>query len=61
MTDKLAARWGRYRVFWVGGAGMACAAAALTVGGAAPVTIAAAFVMGFIGTWTLIMVQATFG
>lgn len=59
MADRAARRLGRRRVFWGGGIGMALAALALTAAGSAAVSIACTFVMGFIGSFLLVMIQAT--
>lgn len=58
-ADRAARRFGRRAVFWGGGAGMGLGALMLALGGAVPVTVAGAFVMGFIGTYLLVMVQST--
>jgi predicted MFS family arabinose efflux permease len=58
MGDALVRRWGRRRIFWGGGAGMA-AGTLLFVGGHHPaLTIASALLMGAPGTLLMIMVQA---
>ncbi len=59
MADRAARRLGRRRVFWGGGVGMALAALALTTAGTSVVSIACAFLMGFIGSFLLVMIQAT--
>lgn len=58
-ADRLALRWGRYGVFWFGGAGMALGAVLLSLGQTVSVTILSSFIMGYIGTWLLVMIQAT--
>lgn len=57
--DRIAQRFGRRVTFWGGGLGMAIGAALLTLGRQAPITIASSFVMGFLGSYMLVMVQAT--
>ncbi len=54
-----AARWGRGLLFWGGGAGMLAGAILLAAGRTPAVTLAGMFVMGLVGTYLLIMVQAT--
>jgi MFS family permease len=56
--DRAAARVGRNVVFWGGGAGMGIGALLLCVGQTAAVTIPAAFIMGLIGSYLLVMIQA---
>jgi fucose permease len=58
-ADRFAHRWGRWVVFWGGGAGMVVGAILLTLGQNVVVTIASSFIMGFIGSLLLVMVQAT--
>jgi fucose permease len=57
--DRLVQRWGRRRVFWGGGAGMAVGAVLLILGHHAALTIAGSFIMGLPGTFLLILIQAT--
>jgi predicted MFS family arabinose efflux permease len=57
-ADRAARRWGRQAVFWGGGAGMALGAVLLTLGKHPLVTIGGCFVMGFIGSFLLVMIQA---
>ncbi|MGQ9851743.1 MAG: MFS transporter [Aggregatilineaceae bacterium] len=57
--DALVRRWGRRRVFWGGGAGMAAGALAFVLGHHPALTIAAALLMGAPGTLLMITVQAT--
>ena len=57
--DRVARRWGRRRVFWGGGAGMAVGAVLLTFGRSAPATIAITLGMAIIGSYLLVMIQAT--
>jgi MFS family permease len=59
LTDRLVRWWGRYGVFWFGGAGMAIGAVLLSLGNIIFVTISAAFLMGLVGTGLLVMIQAT--
>ncbi len=54
-----AARWGRGLLFWGGGAGMLAGGLLLALGRTPIVTLAGMFVMGLVGTYLLIMVQAT--
>jgi predicted MFS family arabinose efflux permease len=58
-ADRLARRWGRWRVFWGGGAGMALGGLLLMFGQSAPVTIATTLGMALIGSYLLVMIQAT--
>jgi len=58
-ADRLAHRWGRRIVFWGGGAGMAAGAILLTLGQNVTITIASSFIMGYIGSLLLVMIQAT--
>jgi predicted MFS family arabinose efflux permease len=58
-ADRLAARLGRRALFWGGGAGMLTGALLLTLGRTPPLTIAATFGMAYLGSLTLIMIQAT--
>jgi fucose permease len=58
-ADRVAARIGRARLFWVGGGGMALAGLALIAMRTPPLTIAASFGMGVIGSYLLIMIQAS--
>jgi predicted MFS family arabinose efflux permease len=57
--DYLVHFWGRKRVFWGGGAGMAAGAILFILGHHAVLTIAGALIMGLPGTLVMIMVQAT--
>jgi len=59
MADRIAARWGRWRVFWVGGGGMAVSAVAFALGSQAVVTITCVFMMGFWGSFLLVMIQSS--
>lgn len=56
--ERAAARFGRSRVFWGGGAGMALGALMLALGRSAAITIPATFIMGLIGSYLLVMIQA---
>jgi fucose permease len=58
-ADRVAHRFGRTRIFWLGGAGMALAAVLLIAVRAPALTVLAALVMGTIGSYLLVMVQAT--
>jgi MFS family permease len=58
-ADRFAHRWGRRIVFWGGGAGLAVGAILLGLGQNVFVTIASSFIMGFIGSLLLVMIQAT--
>jgi predicted MFS family arabinose efflux permease len=57
--DRAAKRLGRSRVFWGGGAGMALGAVALTLSHQIGLTILSAFIMGTLGSYLLVMIQAT--
>jgi predicted MFS family arabinose efflux permease len=57
--DRVAKRFGRRAVFWGGGAGMAIGAIALTRSDQTAVTILSAFMMGALGSFLLVMIQAT--
>ncbi|MDZ4767389.1 MAG: MFS transporter [Chloroflexota bacterium] len=57
--DRAAARVGRNVVFWGGGGGMAFGALLLVLGQSPAITIPATFVMGLIGSYLLVMIQAT--
>ena len=56
--DSLTQRLGRPVVFWGGATGMAIGALGLVLAGQVALTIAAAFVMGFLGTLLLVVIQA---
>lgn len=58
MADVAARRWGRPRVFWGGGAGMALGALVLAVGVHPVITVTGAWMMGFVGTFLIIIVQS---
>lgn len=57
-ADRAAARFGRQVLFWGGSAGMALGALLLTAAHTPLLTISGALMMGVIGSYTLIMVQA---
>ena len=57
--ERAARRWGRRFTFWGGAAGMAVGAVLITLGQSAPVTIGSSFVMGFLGSFLLVMIQAS--
>jgi fucose permease len=57
-ADRLIYRWGRQRLFWGGGAGMALGAVLLVLGRHAALTIAGSFIMGLPGTVLLILIQS---
>ena len=57
--DRVAQRFGRQATFWGGGLGMAIGAVLLILGQQPIVTIATCFVMGFLGSYMLVMVNAT--
>ncbi len=58
-SDEAAQWFGRKRLFWLGGAGMA-ACTLFFIGGVVPaMTILGVFGMGFIGTYLLVMIQST--
>lgn len=48
----------RKNLFWAGGLGMSLSALILTLGQSAIVTIFGSFMMGFLGTYLLVMIQA---
>lgn len=52
-------RLGRKRVFWGGGLGMCIGGVLFMVGQAAPITILGCFMMGCLGSFMLVMIQAT--
>ncbi len=57
--SALAERWGRALLFWGGGAGLAVGSLLLVSGRIPELTILGAFVMGFIGSYLVVMVPAT--
>jgi MFS family permease len=58
-SSWLARRLDRRIIFWVGGAGMSLFALLLTLGRQSIVTIACAFFMAYMGSFLLVMIQAT--
>jgi fucose permease len=58
-ADRAARRWGRTRIFWFGGAGMALGALSLVFARGALFTVLGAGIMGALGTLLLIMIQST--
>ena len=57
--ERITARLGRYWTFWLGGLGMVIGAIILVSVHIPVLTLSASFVMGLLGTYTLIMIQAT--
>jgi fucose permease len=57
-ADRAARRFGRYRVFWFGGAGMVVGALLLALGQSPPVTILSVLFMSVTGSYLLVMIQA---
>jgi fucose permease len=55
---RLARRWGRSRLFWGGGAGMALGAILLVAGRTLEVTIISTFLMTLFGSYLLVMIQS---
>ncbi|WP_119066892.1 MFS transporter [Aggregatilinea lenta] len=58
LADGAVRRWGRWRVFWGGGAGMALGALILAIGMHPAITIAGAWMMGFVGTFLITCIQS---
>jgi fucose permease len=58
LGDRMSRQWGRGLTFWGGGAGMALGALLLILGQTSWVTIAASLVMGTIGSFLLVTIQA---
>lgn len=58
-ADRFSHWWGRRPVFWGGGAGMALGAVALALSGHPILTIFSTWLMGFLGSLLLIMIQTT--
>ena len=58
-ADRAAKYFGRAALFWGGGAGMAVGALILTSGHTAVLTILGSFMMGTVGSYLLVMIQAT--
>jgi predicted MFS family arabinose efflux permease len=57
--DRVARRFSRRRVWWASGAGMALGTALLLIGQDARITVLAAFIMGTLGSYLLVLIQAT--
>src|SRR5262245_28289090 len=57
-ADRLAQHWGRRPIFWVGGFGMGVSTLFLVLGQTSVATITGTLLMGYIGSWTLVMIQA---
>jgi len=55
-TDRISARIGRYRTFWLGGAGMCLGGLLLIVARLPLLTLTASLIMGLLGGFTLIMI-----
>ena len=55
----IAHRIGRWRLYWGGGLGMCLGCVLFMVAQVAPVTILGAFLMGWLGTYLLVMIQST--
>jgi MFS family permease len=58
-ADRFVRRWGRRLVFWGGGAGMAVSALCLGLSRQAALTIASAFLMGWLRANLVVVIQAT--
>jgi MFS family permease len=58
-ASRLAQRVDRRIIFWAGGAGMSLFAILLTLGRQSVITIACAFFMAYLGSFLLVMIQAT--
>lgn len=56
---EAAAQFGRTRLFWGGGAGMAFCTVLFIFGFAPAMTILCAFGMGYVGSYLLVMIQST--
>lgn len=57
--ERVVARLGRYNTFWLGGAGMCIGAVIFVLVGIPALTITASLIMGLLGGYVVIMVQAT--
>jgi MFS family permease len=57
-ADRAAARWGRGRVFWIGGAGMAMGTILLTLASTAIFTVLGAGLMGALGGMLIVTLQS---
>ncbi len=58
-SDRMASRWGRRSVFWIGGAGLSIGAGGLARSALFPVMLASVLLMGFCGSLTLAVIQAS--
>lgn len=58
-ADRFSQWWGRRRVFWGGGAGMAFGTVALALSGHPGLTIFSTWLMGYLGSLLLVMIQTT--
>ena len=58
-ASVVASRIGRRALFWGGGLGMCLGGCLLMVAPIAPLTILGAFMMGWLGTYLLVMIQST--
>ncbi|MCC6612408.1 MAG: MFS transporter [Anaerolineae bacterium] len=58
LGERATARWGRRRVLWIGGVGMAIGSFVLIAGRTALVTLGATLIMGLIGSFMLVVVQS---
>jgi len=58
-SDRLARRWSRGAIFWLGAFGMAAGGLSLALSRVTAITLASALVMGILGTLLLAMIQAT--
>jgi len=56
---SVAQRLGRRRLFWGAGIGMVSGGILLSIAQVAPLTIFGTFIMGWIGTYLLVMIQST--
>ena len=57
--DRFAGRWGRHAVLWGGALGMAAGGISLGLSNQVIFTITSTFVMGWLGTLVLVLVQST--
>ncbi|MAU13221.1 MAG: hypothetical protein CL607_25615 [Anaerolineaceae bacterium] len=55
---RLTAKWGRRLLFWGGALGMVAGGAFISIGLIAPVTIFGAFLMGYLGSYLIVTIQA---
>jgi len=58
LGERATARWGRRRVLWIGGVGMALGSLVLIAGRTALVTLGATLIMGVIGSFMLVVIQS---